>query len=123
MEKEKATLYDYARMCRAHKDCKFCLLSYGVNKMGVMCWDMIRDYPDKANEIILKWCEEHPIKTRQSEFLEMFPNADIYKGAINICPGTIDCDYDCKNKEKYVDFDCTGCKKGYWLAEVEENDK
>ena len=50
----------------------------------------------------------------------MFPNADIYKGAINICPCKIDCDYDCKNKEKYADFDCTGCKKAYWLAEVDE---
>ena len=77
---------------------------------------------DKANEIILKWCEEHPIKTRQSEFLKMFPNVCIYKGAINICPCTIDSDYDCKSKEKYVDFDCTGCKKEYWLAEVDGNE-
>lgn len=117
---EKATIYDYARMCKFYDDCSICPLGCKNNIKGITCDYLVRAYPDKANEIILKWCEEHPIKTRQSEFLKMFPNVCIYKGAINICPCTIDSDYDCKSKEKYVDFDCTGCKKEYWLAEVEE---
>ena len=115
MEKEKATIYDYARMCKFYDSCNDCPLF-------LKCGTLIAEETDEANEIILKWCEEHPAKTRQSEFLKMFPNAGIYKGAISICPYTIDCDYDCKNKENYVDFDCTGCKKEYWLAEVEENE-
>ncbi len=119
---EKATIYDYARMCNSYDVCNECPLYHRNCGIKKGCDDIIIDEPDKANEIILKWCEEHPVKTRQSELLKMFPNADIYKGAINICPCTIDCDYDCKNKEKYVDFDCTGCKKEYWLAEVDENE-
>ena len=120
MEKEKATIYDYARICKFYGNCEKCPLRATNNGENIPCGYLVRELPDEADEIILKWIKEHPVKTRQSEFLEMFPNADIYKGAINICPGTIDCDYDCKNKEKYVDFDCTGCKKEYWLAEVEE---
>ena len=116
----KATIFDYVRMCRKYHytNCQNCpLWSERCNLR------MMNDtHLDKANEIILKWCEEHPIKTRQSEFLKMFPNVCIYKGAINICPCTIDSDYDCKSKEKYVDFDCTGCKKEYWLAEVDGNE-
>lgn len=119
--KEKATIYDYARMCKVFKNnCGICPMSIGNNGANEFCAKLVMKQPNKANEIILKWCEEHPIKTRQSEFLKMFPNVCIYKGAINICPCTIDSDYDCKNKEKYVDFDCTGCKKEYWLAEVDE---
>ena len=117
---EKATIYDYARMCGSpNPKCDKCKL-HALCRVGYNCTWVLRNQTDEANEIILNWCKEHPIKTRQSEFLKMFPNADIYKGAINICPCKIDCDYDCKNKEKYADFDCTGCKKAYWLAEVDE---
>ena len=120
MNSKKATIYDYVRMCMKCGDCEDCPLSYENNEININCDRFMQEHLDKANEIILKWCEEHSIKTRQSEFLKMFPNVRIYKGAIDICPWTIDCDYDCKNKKKYVDFDCTGCKKEYWLAEVDE---
>ena len=120
---ERATIHDFSRMCKNYKDCKFCGLSADVNELHITCFKLLANYPDKASEIILKWCEEHPIKTRQSEFMKMFPNVGIYKGAITICPCAIDCNYDCKNKENYVDFDCTGCKKDYWLAEVDDREQ
>ena len=121
MEKEKATIYDLHRICRQLNEfCSNCPLGGNDCSLGPDC--TVEDV-DEINEILLKWCKEHPVKTRQSEFLKMFPNVRIYKGAINICPCTINCDYDCKNKEKCVDFDCVACKKEYWLAEAEENDK
>ena len=53
-------------------------------------------------------------KTRQSEFLKMFPNANRDDDVICICPNMI-----CKN----VDCDsyayCKACRKDFWLAEVE----
>lgn len=119
---ERATIQDFSRMCKSHKDCKFCNLSVNANGLHITCCNLLANHPNKASEIILKWCEEHPIKTRQSEFMKMFPNVGIYKGAITICPCAIDCNYDCKNKENYVDFDCTGCKKDYWLAEVDDRE-
>lgn len=120
---ERATIHDFSRMCKSHKDCKFCNLSVNANGLHITCCNLLANYPNKASEIILKWCEEHPIKTRQSEFMKMFPNVGIYKGVITICPCLIDCNYDCKNKENYVDFDCTGCKKDYWLAEVDDGEQ
>lgn len=66
--------------------------------------------------IIEKWSNEHPIQTRQSEFLKMFPNAKIVNGHINICPKDADSKLrgliSCENS-------CTKCKDQYWLAEVE----
>lgn len=119
MEKEKATIYDYVRTCRAHKNCKFCPLGCDVNGMGIACLDLVRYYPDKANEIILKWCKEHPVKTRQDKFLEMFPNADLgYEGYLEIEPCNID--KSLFDNETCAPRDCEKCKKEYWLAEVEE---
>lgn len=118
---EKATIYDYARLCASFEKCNQCvLLKFCADQRNIFSNDI-----DKANEIILKWCEEHPIKTRQSEFLKMFPNAKIdSNGAIGIAPCIID-------KSKYIEADCPcsaargfnncdECRKEYWLAEVDE---
>ena len=70
---EKATIYDYARMCNKVKQCGNCPMLNEIEVNDLSCRGFIAEHPDKANEIILKWCEEHPIKTRQSEFLKMFP--------------------------------------------------
>lgn len=119
---ERATIQDFSRMCKSQKDCKFCNLSVNANGLHITCCNLLANHPNKASEIILKWCEKHPIKTRQSEFMKMFPNVGIYKGVITICPCLIDCNYERKHCKNYVDFDCTGCKKDYWLAEVDDGE-
>lgn len=115
--KEKATIYNYARMCKFYDNCSICPLG------ETNCPLLISENSDKANEIILKWCKEHPIKTRQSEFLEMFPNAWLDDNKmLDLCPKSVDKNYTHKNQQ-CIDTDCDDCKKDYWLAEVEENDK
>lgn len=116
---EKATIYDYARMCKAeNKYCRECPLPKSSPNEKLYCTEYLLKYPDKANEIILKWCKEHPIKTRQDKFLEMFPNAPLVDEVINICPNIIDIQYNVDCDE----FSCEQCKKSYWLAEVDENE-
>ena len=66
--KEKATIFDFVRMCKAQKCCEEC-------PMDMMCTTQLRLDTDKANEIILNWCKEHPVETRQDRLLKMFPNA------------------------------------------------
>lgn len=109
---KKATIYDYARMCKSYDDCSICPLG------KTTCHLLISKNPDEANEIILKWCKEHPIKTRQSKFLEIFQNVALVGEAINICPREIDNKYsaDCTKSS------CYDCKNFYWLAEVDENE-
>lgn len=122
---EKATIYNYARMCKAHRLCGDCPVSLNNNNSNLECMTFVARNPDKANEIILKWCEEHPIKTRQNEFLKMFPNAMKDEGIINIDPCIVDetlhlassC-WECAKKNNVED--CAQCCKEYWLAEVEE---
>lgn len=116
MKKEKATIYDYVRMCNKNSSkCEECPLALISNGKRMFCDDFIRKYPDKANEIILKWCEEHPIKTRQTEFLKMFPNAPVdINGILGVSPCWLEEEIKCNGEE------CSECRRKYWSEEVEE---
>lgn len=74
--KEKATIYDFVRVCRFHDECQECPL--WDNNCCDCSTTLLDSDVDKLNDIILKWCKEHPVKTRQDKFLEMFPNADLF---------------------------------------------
>lgn len=117
MKKEKATIYDYARMCQNYHstDCSCCpMWGKNCNLRIVKKAEL-----DEANEIILKWIKEHPAETRQDRFLEMFPNVQTFNnGIVAVCPKHIDTTYnECKTKRT-----CDACRKEYWLEEVEENE-
>lgn len=126
--KKEATIDDYARMCKFYDDCKKCPIGTCNNLMGITCDYLIRTHTDKANEIILKWIKEHPIKTRQSEFLKMFPNAEkLPNNVVNVNPCQVDkkifvglTTIDCITSKGYNG--CAQCQNEYWLAEVDEND-
>lgn len=64
-----------------------------------------------------KW-ERRPKKTRQDEFLEHYPNAEMCNGVIDICPKYVDRNHDgCRIYAKRL---CIECHKEYWLQEVKE---
>ena len=77
-----------------------------------------KNHPEEAVAIVEQWAAEHPIKTRQSEFLEHYPGARIsIHGCLNICPMDVfsDAEINCINAQT-----CTECRKAFWLAEVED---
>lgn len=63
-----------------------------------------------------QWAAEHPIKTRQSEFLKLFPNAQTDSGCLNACPMDVfgNTGIDCNKRT------CFECKKEFWMQEVED---
>lgn len=69
-----------------------------------------------AVEYVEQLDDMHPIKTRQSEFLKLFPNAQTDSGCLNACPMDVfgNMGINC-NKQT-----CFECKKEFWLAEVED---
>lgn len=81
----------YQRMCKAHTNCsKGCPLHAGDE----VC-TMITSAQD-AVDIVEKWAKEHPVKTRQSEFLKQWPSVKKdEKGVLLIHP----CDIDTENYE------------------------
>ena len=56
-------------------------------------------------------------KTRQEKFLEVFPRANVFNGALNICPGDIDMRYTCHGPKE-----CRDCRKEYWHTVVKEGE-
>ena len=114
-------------MCDLMIDCNFC----DYDRSDGNCWIAFIEWACKdANEEKEYPCsrcsrgytdlfEPKPKKTRQSEFLKMFPNAELADSAINICPKHLDGNYDrCGNYEGKIP--CIECQKDYWLQEVEE---
>lgn len=67
-----------------------------------------------------QWAKDHPVKTRQSEFLKMFPNAMINEsdGILCIPP----CNIEGESKNIGCTKSCGDCRREYWLAEVTDND-
>ena len=103
-------LKERERMCDSYNNmCDGC----GFGKVS-KCNRPEEDNPEKAVEIVEKWSSEHPAKTRQSELLKAFPNAEIKNGIAVACPKSLD-----KNVECELLSSCVECTRKYWLAEVE----
>lgn len=113
------------RMCdrywQADGDCDGCPLVYTreCNELRNMV-DNSGGAVGKVVEIVEKWSKEHPRKTRQSEFLNMFPTASVDDvGVLNVCPAAVDDRYrdgHCGNKTL---LSCQDCGRKFWMQEVE----
>ena len=81
-----------------------------------------KNHPEEAVAIVEQWAKEHPIKTRQSEFLKQWPEAKLKQnGVITICPLEVSAAYREKDGSCAIrSGSCAECKKAFWLAEVEE---
>ena len=72
--------------------------------------------------IVEKWAKEHVVKTRQDEFFNQWPNAEIgYNGLPSVAPCQLDVRFihgesqdDCKKRGV-----CNKCRCDFWLREVE----
>lgn len=119
LEYEKARIRMCNTMILKEGGCSACPLYDGL-KRRCMVPASVFQKPDedaikKNIDKVIKWSKDHPVKTRQSEFLKMFPNADID----NILP----CDLDKNLKRGHChddDAGCFYCKQNYWNEEVSE---
>ena len=76
----------------------------------------------KMVPIVEKWAKAHPVKTRQDEFFNQWPDAEIgYDGLPTVAPCQLNiellqCDSqeDCENRGV-----CAECRRDFWLKEVE----
>lgn len=78
------------------------------------------DYdPVSAVEIVEKWSAAHPRKTRQSVFLEQYPNAKIADdtGMPSVYPCVIE--KGMKSVKYCNSLSCTDCRREFWGQEVE----
>ena len=73
---------------------------------------------EKYVKNVEEWGKNNQIKTRQTEFLKIFPNAPIRcDGYVNIAPCIFDVDVYKKCEKKMSE--CNKCLKEFWGKEVE----
>ena len=86
---------------------------YSLFNMTTRAEDVVKE--------VEEWSAAHPRKTRQSAFLEHYPEAtlDVY-GVLRLCPNDISAAYrrvdgECKNSGQR----CSDCRREFWMQEVE----
>ena len=109
------------RLCE-NQSCREC----PVCKEGVcMVMNMVRldgGLVESIEETVSKveqWAKDHPVKTRQSEFLKMFPNAPKSGRVLDICPQNLNIEY--MPPKRCENISCGACKTDYWNEEVTDN--
>lgn len=86
------------RMCKSmNYGCSLnhCPLSSGCNGRNLSCSNFIRIHPKEAEEIIMAWAKEHPIKTNEDKFREVFGFIPDSEYCPNKCQGNgcINCEH------------------------------
>lgn len=84
----------------------------------------ITDYNTKAEDVVAEveqWSAAHPRKTRQSVFLEQYPDIKLDRfGVIQLCPMYISATHRDSNGEcKTPETMCMDCRRWFWMQEVE----
>lgn len=114
-------LKEHKRMCneysRSYNGCCDCPL---VSHCSISSTASDEDNK-KTVDVVEQWSKEHPRKTRQSVFLEQYPEADIDGyGVLMICPAKIfkahrSGNRRCNNTGEL----CIDCRREFWSKEVE----
>ena len=109
---------EHRRMCRTYYGCDGCLAHNDDGSCRLST--IVGDGVDEQIALLEEWSAAHPRKTRQSVFLEQWPNCMIDNdGVVGICPRNIDNKCIC-DLERFHDFrGCSACRRKFWMQEVE----
>lgn len=107
--------------------CGYYSVTSDCEKCPMLKYDCCRDTKNEdaaCIAIIEQWAKAHPIKTRQSELLRLFPNTPCYPdGCIDMCPCEVGCllmeDDDSVCAHDVDGVDCGKCKRDFWLEEID----
>ena len=104
-------LKERKRMCKSYPRCDGCPLREPNCNLTTD-----EDYT-RAIITVEQWSKEHPRKTRQSVFLEHWPNCMMGNdGVVRMCPRNVDKMHACN---ALLFAGCTDCRREFWMQEVE----
>lgn len=108
-------LRERKRMCTSYKGCGGCPLEGSHCVISYATLDEDYKYIIATVE---QWSKKHPVKTRQSKFLEQYPEARIIEdGVLGICPANVSAEY--QDQSKCLTRMCSACRRKFWMQEVE----
>lgn len=99
------------RMCKSFGNgCMSCPLYNEGNDCMAILWE------EEIIPIVEDWSAAHPRKTRQSKFLEQYPNAKLDgRNILCACPANVYGDEVCLNDSAC----CSDCCRDFWSQEIE----
>lgn len=108
---------EYLRMCGKFSGCEECP-AFMTDFCKVNVEEQSQETAGEVVRVVEEWSAAHPCKTRQSVFLEQYPQADIDNtGLLILCPKRISADIrvtaDCLRQG------CSDCRREFWMQEVE----
>ena len=86
------------------------------------CDDESDDGYVRKVQIVEQWAKEHPAKTRQSEFLKQWPDAEVGDdGYPSVAPCQLYKDIEEKDENGICckNCGCAECRRDFWLKEIE----
>ena len=86
-----------------------------------ICDDVSDDGYVRKVQIVEQWAKEHPVKTRQSEFLKQWPDAEIGDdGLPSVAPCQLYKDMEEKDENGVCckNCGCAECRHDFWLKEI-----
>ena len=107
--KQRERMCDYYVNCG---DCPACDYEWCSSLNGI----------PKMVPIVEQWVKEHHVKTRQSEFLKMWPDAEISDdGLPSVAPCQLYKDMEEKDENGVCckNGGCAECRRDFWLKEIE----
>ena len=93
----------------------------GKQKGEAICFKL-EEIDTEIVEQVEQWAKAHPEKTRQSEFLKQWPDAEIGDdGLLSIAPCQLNVELlQCESKKDCEDRGvCGKCRCDFWLKEIE----
>ena len=103
------------RMCDYYGNCGDCPAR---NYEGCAC---LNEIPNMV-PIVEQWAKAHPVKTRQDEFFNQWPDAEIgYDGLPTVAPCQLDVELlQCESQDDCEERGlCGKCRCDFWLKEIE----
>lgn len=109
------------RMCKSFGDrCTGCPASNACNDNPCGCAVGQESTLDATDQVAMveNWSAAHQRKTRQSVFMEQWPNAKVFvDGVLDFCPQELDSHYQCQSTD--IEMRCQSCRRKFWMQEVE----
>lgn len=93
----------------------------GKQKGEAICFKL-EEKDTEIVEQVEQWAKEHPVKTRQSEFLKQYPEAEIGDdGYPSVAPCQLYKDMEEKDENGVccTNCGCAECRRDFWLKEIE----
>jgi hypothetical protein len=108
------------RLCK-NRTCGKCPIWKNGTCMANFRDDSVKNIEETISKVE-QWAKDHPVKTRQSEFLKVFPKATISNHVLSLCPKFYCVNFLGTDFQECKGINCDKCRCEYWLAEVTDND-